>query len=124
MSDRDNTDLWTAVAVGAVIGIGTALLVRARQDDDTHELLKRLRPLRRRAQNAARVVGKEVRRRTHDAGEAAGDLVSASRDTLDDLRKSAADIVRDTRSELQRAARESVKEVRRASRQVGRRVGR
>jgi gas vesicle protein len=124
MSDRDNTDLWTAVAIGAVVGIGTALLVRARQDDDTQELLRRLRPVRRRAERAAKVVQKQMRRRTHQAGSAAGDLVSAGREVIEDLRKGAAEIVREARDELQKAARESVREARRASRSAARRVGR
>jgi gas vesicle protein len=122
MSDRDNTDIWTAVAIGAVVGIGTALIVRARQEDDTQELLKRLQPVRRRAGKAARAMRKDLHRRTKRAGETAGELVSTSRDTLEELRKGAAEIVRDTRDELQKAARDSARELRRASRKMARRV--
>jgi gas vesicle protein len=124
MNDRDNTDLWTAVAIGAVVGIGTALIVRARQEDDTQELLRRLQPVRKRAERAARVVRKEVTRRRRQAGDTAGELLSVSRETLEELRRGAAEIVRDTRDELQKAARESAQELRRASRTVARRVAR
>lgn len=124
MNERDNADLWTAVAIGAVVGIGTALLVRARQEDDTYEIVKKLRPVQRKAERAATVVRKEARRRARQAGDTAGDLVSAGRDILDDLRKGAADIVRDTRDELQKAARETVRDVKRTRRQVARRIAR
>lgn len=124
MNERDNTEMWTALAIGAVVGIGTALLVRARQEDDTQELLKRLKPVRRRAEKAAKVVRKEVGRRSRQANDAAVDLMAVSRDTLEELRRGAAEIVRDTRDELQRAAKESAREMRRASRAVAKRVSR
>jgi gas vesicle protein len=122
MSDRDNVDVWTAVAIGAVVGIGTALIVRARQDDDTHEIIRKLRPVRRRAEKAAKNVRREVGRRASQAGDAGGELLSASRDVLDELRKGAAEIVRDTRDELRRAAKDSVADARKAARRAARRV--
>jgi gas vesicle protein len=122
--DGDKVDLWTALAIGAVVGIGTALIVRARQDDETSELLKQLKPIRKRAQRAARTVRREVGRTAHRAADATDEFVSASREVLDELRKGAAEIVRDTRDELQKAARESVADARKAARRTARRVAR
>jgi hypothetical protein len=79
MKDHDHFDVWAAVAIGAVIGIGTALLVRARQEDDTYELLKRLRPVQQKAQRAAKTVRKEVGRRAGQAGDVSEDLLEAGR---------------------------------------------
>lgn len=110
--ERENADIWTAVAIGAVVGIGTALIVRARQEDETHALLRRLRPVR----NAAKAVRKGVGRSAGRAGDATEELLSAGRDILDDLRQGAAEIVRTTRDELQRAARDSLKDARRVTR--------
>ncbi|MBR9988761.1 MAG: hypothetical protein KFH98_03340 [Gemmatimonadetes bacterium] len=118
MRDRDNTEVWTAVAIGAVIGIGTALLVRARQEDDTHEIIKRLRPVTRPAKAAADRAGKEIGRRARQAGEAGDDLLKSSREMMDDLRRGAQDIVQSTRKELRRAARDSVREARKAARSL------
>jgi gas vesicle protein len=122
--DRDHVDLWTAVAIGAVIGIGAALIVRARQEDETSNLLKRLQPVRKRAQRTAKVVRKSVGRTADRAGDATADLVSAGREILDELRQGAADIVRTTRDELQKAAADSVADARGAARRAARRVTR
>jgi gas vesicle protein len=122
--DRDHVDLWTAVAIGAVIGIGTALIVRARQEDETSDLLRRLQPVRKRAQRTAKAVRKSVGRTAHRAGDATDDLVSAGREILDELRRGAADIVSSTRDELQKAASDSLADARAAARKAARRVTR
>lgn len=116
MRDQDNTEVWTAVAIGAVLGIGTALLVRARQEDDTHEIIKRLRPVQRQVKSAAGKARKELGRRARQAGDSGEDLLSTGRDIMDELRRGAQDIVKSTRKELRKAARESVKEARKAAR--------
>ena len=116
MRDRDNTEVWTAVAIGAVLGIGTALLVRARQEDDTHEIIKRLRPVTRQAQKAAGRAGREFGRRARQAGDSGEELLSTGREIMDELRRGAQDIVKTTRKELRKAARDSVKEARKAAR--------
>jgi gas vesicle protein len=122
MSDRDNVDVWTAVAIGAVVGIGAALLVRARQEDDTHELIRKLQPLRKRAGRAAKSMKREVRRGAGKAVDAGEELVDAGRDILEELRDGASEIVRNTRDELQKAARESVRDARRAAGRAAKRV--
>lgn len=124
MNDRDSFDVWTAVAIGAVVGIGTALIVRARQEDDTHEIVRRLRPVRRRAEKTMKKVRREVSRRADRAGDAGEELFSAGREVLDELRKGAQEIVRDTRKELERAAQDSVAGAQKAARRAKRRVAR
>jgi gas vesicle protein len=124
MKDRDTTDVWTAVAIGAVIGIGAALIVRAQQEDDTHEIIKRLRPLRRQAARTTKRAGAEVGRRARQAGEAGEDVVRAGREILDELRSGARDIISETRRELRKAAKQSVKEARNAARRAAREMSR
>ncbi|HEX2166265.1 MAG TPA: hypothetical protein VHG09_03405 [Longimicrobiales bacterium] len=116
MRDQDNTEVWTAVAIGAVLGIGTALLVRARQEDDTHEIIKRLRPVKRHMKSAAGKARKEIGHRARQAGESGDELLSSGREVMDELRRGARDIVKSTRKELRKAARDSVKEARKAAR--------
>ena len=119
MTDRDNNDVWTALAIGAVVGIGATLLMRAQQDDDTHELIKRLRPMKRQAQKtarkAAKYAGKRVVRGMRAASETGEDLLSSGRDILEELQEGARDIVHETRSELRKVARETVREAQRAA---------
>lgn len=120
MNDRDNTDVWTAVAIGTIVGIGATLLVRARQEDDTHELIKRLRPVTRQAKAAAKSARDEVGRRARQAGDSGEDLLADSREILDEMRKGARELVLSTRDELRKAARESVREARNAARRAAR----
>jgi vacuolar-type H+-ATPase subunit H len=116
MRDQENTEVWTAVAIGAVIGIGTALLVRARQEDDTHAIIRRLRPVQRQVKSAAGKARKELGRRARQAGDTGDELLSSGREVMEELRRGAKDIVKTTRKELRKAARESVKEARKAAR--------
>ena len=116
MRDRDNTDLWTALAIGAVVGIGAALLARSRQDDN--DLLRRLKPTRKRAARIVKNARRAVGRGAHQAGEVGEDLVHASRDMLSDLRKNARQIVHTTRDELEKVARDSIIDARKAARKA------
>jgi vacuolar-type H+-ATPase subunit H len=116
MRDRDNTDVWTAVAIGAILGVGATLLVRAHQEDDAHEIIRRLRPVARQAKRTAKAARKEFGRQTRHAGETGDELLSSGREIMNELRRGARDIVRSTRKELRKAARESLREARKAAR--------
>lgn len=120
MRDHDNTDVWTAVAIGAILGVGATLLVRAQQEDDTHEIIRRLRPVTRQAKRTAKAAQKEFGRRARQAGDTGEELLTAGRQIMDELRTGARDIVKSTRSELRRAARDAVKDARKAARKAAR----
>ena len=120
MNERDNTDVWAAVAIGAIVGIGATLLVRARQEDDAHEIIKRIRPAARKARKLAGSAGKEMGRQARAAGRSGGELLSTGQDIMDDLRQGAREIVHATRDELRKATRESIREMRRAAKQAAR----
>lgn len=123
MKDRDNSDLWTALTIGAVVGIGAALLARSRQsDDDLHAVLSRLKPQRKRTGRALKRARHAIDRGARQAGAAGEDLVHASREVLDDLRKGARDIVQSTTEELRNVARDSIADARRAARKAARRA--
>jgi len=107
MSDRDNTDIWTAVTIGAIVGIGTALIVRARQEDEVHDVVRRIRRLKPQAEKTLKKARRNVSRRTSQAADTSEDLVRAGREMIEDLRREAADIVRSTHRELERAARKA-----------------
>jgi gas vesicle protein len=124
MTDRDTSEVWTAVAVGAIIGIGAALLVRARQEDDTHELIKRLRPVTRQAKQAAQSARRELGRRARQAGDSGENLLSSSREILDEMQKGAREIILSTRDELRQAARDSIRDARKAARRAQRGLSR
>lgn len=112
MSDRDNTDIWTAVTIGAIVGIGTALIVRARQEDDVHEVVRRVRRMRPKAEKTLKRARRNVSRRADQASDAGEELIQAGREAIEELRREAAGIVRRTRRELQKAASKTAAAVR------------
>ena len=122
MKDRDNTDLWTALAIGAVVGIGAALVARSRDESELQSVLRRLKPAQKRAAHMVKNARRAVGRGAHQAGEAGEDLVHASVDMLNDLREGARDIVHTTREELQRAAHDTLIDARKAARRAARRA--
>src|SRR5688572_20717447 len=117
MTERDNTDVWTALAIGAVVGIGATLLMRAQQDDAS-DFVKSLRPMKRQGKKVMKAAGKQVVRSMRSARSQGEDWVSAGRDVLDELQEGARDIVSETRSELRKVARETVREAQRAARRA------
>lgn len=120
MRDQESSDVWTAVAIGALVGVGATLLVRARQEDDAHEIIKRLRPVTRHAKRAAKTARREFGKHARHAGDSGEALLSNSREIMDEMRKGAREIILSTRDELRKAARDSVKDVRKAARKAAR----
>lgn len=122
MNDRDKTDLWTALAVGAVVGIGAALLLRSGEETQTERLLKSFRPVQKGATRAVRSARKSIGRGARHVGDRGEDLLHDAADALAELRKDAAKIVAQAREELQAAALASFKEARRSARRAKRRL--
>lgn len=121
---NDRTDLWTALTIGAVVGIGAALIMRAEQEDRSSAMLRKLRPIGDQARELARRSSKQVGRGLRSAGDAGGDLRDLGEDMLQELRDGARDIVKTTRRELQQVARDAAKDSRRAARRAVRVVRR
>lgn len=122
MNDRDRTDLWTALAVGAVVGIGAALLLRSGEETQTERLIKGLRPVQKSAKRAVRSARTSIGRGARQVGERGEDLLHDAVEALSELRSDAAKIVAQAREELQDAARSSLKEARRSARRTRRRL--
>jgi uncharacterized membrane-anchored protein YhcB (DUF1043 family) len=108
MNDRDNAEIWTAVTVGLLVGVGTALIVRARQEDEVHDIVRRVRRVRPRAEKTVKKARRALDRHADQAADAGEELVKAGRTLLDELKEDAAAIVRRSRRELERMAREAV----------------
>jgi gas vesicle protein len=120
MNDRDTADIWTALTIGAVVGVGTALLLRARQADEDAHLLHRLRPVGRTAGRMLKQARQQAARGARAAGSTGGDLVDAGRDALEELRDGARQIVDSTRDELRKVVHDAVKDARKAGRKARR----
>lgn len=136
-NERDDSDFLTALAIGAVVGIGAALLFRASDDLDREKIIKRLKPLKKKANRALHSASERVMHSASDRMEraqkqmnrkmsdmaGAGRIVSRSSGRIahnvnDDLAKIMAQAGRD----LEATARDSVKQARRAMRRAARRL--
>ena len=134
---RGDSDFLTALAIGAVVGIGAALLFRASDDLDREKIMKKLKPLKKRANHALHRASSEVsktasrqmtkarKKAKHKMSDAAaaGRIVKRSsgkiaRHTGDDISK----IVEDARRELRNSARDSVRQAQRAMRRAAKKL--
>lgn len=121
MNDRDKADLWTAVAIGAVVGIGAALLLRADDEPRSARLMKNLKPLQKRAGKAVRNARRTLAEQTSHLGDAGEGLLHDGSRSLRGLRKDAARIVADARRELEDIAASGMKQARRSAKRTRRR---
>jgi gas vesicle protein len=133
MKQREDSDFMTALAIGAVVGIGAALLFRASDDLDREKIIKRLKPLKKRANRALESASRRVSHKMSDARDAgrivgrssrkiASDMGDDAAKILEDAREDAAKIVRQARREMQASARDSVKQAQRAMRRAAKKL--
>jgi hypothetical protein len=121
MNDRDKTDLITAVAIGAVVGIGAALLLRAEDEPRSAQLMKSLKPLQKRTGHALRGARRGLARHAADLGDSGTTLLHEGARSLRGLRRDAARIVADARQELEELATSGMKQARRSTKRTKRR---
>ncbi|MBX6362442.1 MAG: hypothetical protein IRZ00_01130 [Gemmatimonadetes bacterium] len=124
MGQRDTVDFVTAFAVGAILGVGAALLLRPEPATSTSRLLKPLRPHSAKVRNRARRAWRDASKRRRKARGARAELVAAGREVLAGFREELRDLVAAARDELVEAVDHQVKEARRAMRKRSHRVGR
>lgn len=129
MRDQESSDIIAALAIGAVIGIGAALLMRGGEMSRREKLMRELKPYRKKAQRGMRTA-QEVTRETvgrgrdHlgrgvDAGaDIAADLRDSGRAVVNDLRDELAALVSAAGDELRRTAKRTVRQTRRSIREL------
>ncbi len=136
-NQRDDRDFLTALAIGAVVGIGAALLFRASDDFDSEKIIKRMKPLQKQAGRALHqarsraehsVRGKmsraehSVRGKMSDVGDAGRIVRKSSGKIAGNLGDDAARIVSRAKREMEESARDSVKQAQRAMRRAAKRL--
>jgi gas vesicle protein len=123
MAQRDTTDFLTALAVGALVGAGAALLLRPTPRTRTERLMKEIEPYRKRLGKNARSTRKRLGTQASALGSIGQEMVSASRDILGDFRGELASLVSDARRDLARMTEDQVAEARKAMRRTRKRIG-
>lgn len=137
MNQREDKDFLTALAIGAVVGIGAALLFRASDDLDREQIIRRLKPLKKRASRVIDHAAKRVRHEASDRYEqaskhvnrklsdvqGAGRMVGRSTGKIaENVGDDVARIMARASRELEASARDSVKQARRAMRRAAKRL--
>ena len=122
MRDQESSDIIAALAIGAVIGIGAALLMRGGELSRREKVMRELKPYTKRAQRGARAVHKATREHVGRGVEATADIASDLRDSgrtvVNDLRDELAALVSAAGDELRRTAKRTVRETRRSIREL------
>lgn len=116
MAENDSVDLFTAFAIGAMIGVGATLLLRSEPETRTERILKGVRPIAHKARKAAKRAGSRYARSVALSRQATRDLGSSTRDVIDDLQKEVEDILASARNELGKTARQQLRSARKAIR--------
>ena len=127
MTERDDSEFLTALAIGAVVGVAAALLFRSGGSDfDRDRIIKKLKPLKKKAGKAVSRAMREARESAMDKmddARGAGRIIRKSSGRIaGDLQGDAAKIVRAAQKEIRASARDSVKQARRAMRQAAKRL--
>ena len=122
MRERDDSDILAALAIGAVVGIGAALLFRSGDGMDRERIIRKLKPLKKKATRAFRDAQRSAVDKLHDVGDAGHILRRSSGKIAGDLQTDAAKIVRAARKELRASARDSVKQAQKAMRRASKRL--
>ncbi len=89
MGHDDSTEYLAALAVGAVLGIGAALLFRPRRDSRTQRIVRDLKPY-----------GKRIRKGAARARDAVGDGASVAVERGGALADTSASVLRDFGDQL------------------------
>lgn len=144
MRDQETSDLLTALAIGAVVGIGAALLLRGEEVSRREKLLREIRPLAKQARKKAHAARRDFERGAKRAGrqasrsassafeyvgdgarvgsvaamDAAAALRRAGADVVSELRDEIASLVNSAGRELRRSAKRTVRDTRRSLRNL------
>ena len=109
MAENDSVDIWTAFAIGAMIGIGATLLLRSDPPTRTERVMKQLRPLARKARRTAQRAGSRYGKSLALARHATEDLGEGGKEVIEDLQQQIEDVIASAREELGDAARRQMK---------------
>jgi gas vesicle protein len=120
MPQRDTIDFATALAAGAILGIGAALLLRPSPPSRRERIGRELNPSREKVLKRARRARKELGHGASATAELGEEVLTASRELAKELRREWKAMREDARKDLSRAVDDQI----RAARKAGRRSAR
>src|SRR5690606_19917843 len=112
MRDQETSDLLTALAIGAVVGIGAALLLRGEEVSRREKLLREIRPLAKQARKKAHAARRDFERGAKRAGRQASRSASSAFEYVGDGARLGSEAAMDAAAALRRAGADGVSELR------------
>jgi gas vesicle protein len=100
MESDHSTEYVTAFVVGALVGVGAALLLAPEPPTRRERVMKELKPYRKKLRKQTAKMRKQAGRQVSAAGDWGEDLAAASRAVIQDLREEVASLVADARDEI------------------------
>jgi gas vesicle protein len=122
MSDDRTTEYVTAFVVGALVGIGAALLLAPDPPTRREKLMKELKPYRKKFDKKAAKVRKQVGRQVDAAGDWGEELRAAGQAVVADLREEVAELVAEARDQIADAVENQVDSARDGVRRGAKRI--
>jgi gas vesicle protein len=100
MNRDDSTEYLTAFVVGALAGVGAALLFAPKPPTRRERIMKELKPYRKKIEKRSAKARKAMGKRASAAADWSDDLMETSRAVLADMQDELAAMVADARSEI------------------------
>ena len=100
MRNESSSEFVMAFAVGALLGVGAALLLAPDPPTRREKLMKELKPYRKKLGKKTASARRQMGRGASAAAEMGDELVEAGRAVARDLREEVADLVAEARSEI------------------------
>jgi gas vesicle protein len=100
MNRDQTTEYVTAFVIGAMVGVGIALLLAPDPPTRRERVMKELKPYRKKLRKRGARARKQLGRQAAAAGDYGDEIVTAGRAVVRDLREEVADLVADARKEI------------------------
>ena len=100
MKNESSSEFVMAFAVGALLGVGAALLLAPDPPTKREKLMKELKPYRKKLRKRTASARKQMGKGASAAADMGDELMAAGRAVAQDLREEVADLVADARSEI------------------------
>lgn len=124
MTNENTNEFVVAFAVGALLGVGAALLLAPDPPTRREKIMKELKPYRKKLRKGTKSARKELGKRASVASDYGEELVAAGRAVAEDLREEVADLVAEARSEITATVESQLDDARRALKRGRKRIGR
>ena len=122
MDQDHSTEYATAFVIGALVGVGAALLFSPDPPTRRERLMDELKPYRKKLAKQSKKTRKKLGKQATAAADWGDDLVDASRVVMNDMRDEVAGLVNDAREEIADAVAAQLDSAQKAQKKNAKRI--